>query len=144
MNPPDKKRLLQPIAAIETLERGKLSAYTFKERPGVSGPYHKLQYWRNGKNHTRYVSQAELPALGTALAGHVRYRQLTGQYADLIIAETRQNLAGLKKSLPTGDPPGPGRRNPTSDRVVSSGRTTPDPPHRFWRSGKKSDAIRGV
>jgi hypothetical protein len=37
------------------------------------------------------------PALETALAGHVRYRQLTEQYADLIIAETRQNLAGLKK-----------------------------------------------
>jgi len=34
------------------------------------------------------------PALETALAGHVRYRQLTEQYADLIIAETRQNLAG--------------------------------------------------
>jgi hypothetical protein len=58
MNPPDKSRLLQPIAAIETMERGKLSAFTFKERPGVSGPYHKLQYWRNGKNHTRYVSEA--------------------------------------------------------------------------------------
>ena len=40
------------------------------------------------------------PALETALAGHVRYRQLTEQYADLIIAETRQNLAGIKKSLP--------------------------------------------
>ena len=49
MNPPDKTHLLQPIAAIETLERGKLSAYTFKERPGVSDPYHKLQYWRSGK-----------------------------------------------------------------------------------------------
>jgi len=45
----------------------------------------------------RYVSETELPALETALAGHVRYRQLTGQYADLIIAETRQNLAGFKK-----------------------------------------------
>ena len=74
MNPPDKSRLLQPIAAIETMERGKLSAYTFKERPGVSGPCHKLQFWRDGKNHTRYVFQAELPALETALTGYVRYR----------------------------------------------------------------------
>ena len=55
---------------------------------------------RDGKKHTRYVSEAELPALETALAGHVRHRQLTGQYADLIIAETRQNLAGLKKACP--------------------------------------------
>ena len=97
MNPPDKTRILQEIAAIETMERGKLSDYAFKERPGVSGPYHKLQYWRDGKNHTRYVSEAELPALEHALASHARYRELTEQYADLIIEETRQNLAGLKK-----------------------------------------------
>ena len=97
MNPPDKTQILQQIAAIATMERGKLSAYAFKERPGASGPYHKLQYWRDGKNHTRYVSAEELPAVEAALAGHSQYRQLTEQYADLIIAETRQNIAGLKK-----------------------------------------------
>jgi hypothetical protein len=37
-----------------------------------------------------------------ALAGHSQYRQLTEQYADLIIEETRQNIAGLKKK---GCPP---------------------------------------
>ena len=97
MNPPTKTSILQEIAAIETMEMGKLSAYAFKDRPGASGPYHKLQYWRDGKNHTRYVSAEELPAVETALAGHSRYRQLTEQYADLIIAETRQNIAGIKK-----------------------------------------------
>ncbi len=97
MNPPDKTRLLQQIAAIDAMERGKLSAYAFKERPGVSGPYHKLQYWRDGKNYTRYVSAEELPAVEAALAGHAQFRQLTEQYADLIIGETRQNIAGFKK-----------------------------------------------
>ena len=97
MNPPDKTRLLQQIAAIDAMERGKLSAYAFKERSGVSGPYHKLQYWRDGKNHTRYVSAQELPAVEAALAGHAQYRQLTEQYADLIIEQTRQNIAGFKK-----------------------------------------------
>lgn len=97
MKPTDKTSLLQQIAAIDAMERGKLSAYTFKERPGVSGPYHKLQYWQDGKNHTRYVSEAELPAVEAALAGHARYRQLIEQYADVIIEETRQNFAGLKK-----------------------------------------------
>lgn len=97
MNATDKTHLLQQIAAIEAMERGKLSAYSFKERPAGSGPYHKLQYWRDGKNHTRYVAEAELPAVEAALAGHARYRQLTEQYADLVIEETRQNLAGLKK-----------------------------------------------
>jgi hypothetical protein len=97
MNPPDKTRILQQIAAIAAMERGKLSDYSFKERPGASGPYHKLQYWRDGKNHTRYVSQEDLPAVEAALAGHAQYRQLTEQYADLVIEETRQNLAGFKK-----------------------------------------------
>jgi hypothetical protein len=97
MNPTDKTHILQQIAAIDAMERGKLSAYIFKERPEGSGPYHKLQYWRDGKNHTRYIPEAELPAVEAALAGHARYRQLTEQYADLIIEETRQNIAGLKK-----------------------------------------------
>ncbi len=97
MNTSNKTRIFQQIAAIDTMERGKLSAYTFNDRPGASGPYHKLQSWRDGKNHTRYVSEAELPAVKAALAGHARYQQLTEQYADLIIAETRQNIANLKK-----------------------------------------------
>jgi hypothetical protein len=97
MNPPNKTRLLEQIAAIPAMERGKLSPYTFKERSHASGPYHKLQRWQDGKNHTRYVSAAELPAVQTALAGYAQFRQLTGQYAELVIAETRQNIAGLKK-----------------------------------------------
>jgi hypothetical protein len=44
-----KRQLLQQIAAIPGMERGKLSAYSFKERSGVAGPYHKLQHWQDGK-----------------------------------------------------------------------------------------------
>src|SRR5207247_9927276 len=97
MTSPDKSRLLQQIAAIPAMERGKLSDYSFKERPGTSGPYHKLQHWREGKNHTRYVSAQELPTVQSALAGYAQYRQLTEQYADLVIEETRQQIAGSKK-----------------------------------------------
>jgi hypothetical protein len=98
MNAPDKSRLLAQIAAIPARERGKLSTYTFKERSHTAGPYHKLQRWQEGKNHTRYVSTDELPAVQTALAGYAQFRQLTEQYADLVIAETRQNIAGSKKN----------------------------------------------
>jgi hypothetical protein len=100
MNPSDKTRILQQIAAIPSMERGKLSTYTFKERSATAGPYHKLQHWENGKNHTRYVSPQELPALQAALAGYAQYQQLTEQYADLLIAETRQQVTGLKKKTP--------------------------------------------
>jgi hypothetical protein len=97
MNTPTKPQLLQQIAAISAMERGKLSAYSFKERPGRNGPYHKLQSWQGGKNHTRYVPADELPAVQAALTGYDQYEQLTRQYADLVIAETRQSMAASKK-----------------------------------------------
>ena len=98
MNQSTKTHLLQQIAAIPAMERGKISRYTFKGRSDASGPYHKLQRWQDGKNHTRYVSADELPAVQTALAGYTQFRQLTEQYADLVIQETRQNIAGSKKN----------------------------------------------
>jgi hypothetical protein len=98
MNHRNKQQLLQRIAAIPAMERGKLSAYSFLDRSGVAGPYHKLQHWQDGKNHTRYVPAEDLPALQAALAGYAQYQQLTEQYAQLVIAETRRNMTALKKS----------------------------------------------
>jgi hypothetical protein len=98
MNQSTKTHLLEQIAAIPAMERGKLSRYTFKERSNASGPYHKLQRWQDGKNHTRYVSADELPAVQHALAGYAQFRQLTEQYAGLVIEETRRNIAGSKKN----------------------------------------------
>ena len=97
MKTTDKNRILQQIAAIPTMERGKLSTYTLKDRSPTAGPYYRLQYWQNGKNHSRYVSHAELPAVQAAIAGHTQFCQLTEQYAELIIADTRQNIADVKK-----------------------------------------------
>jgi hypothetical protein len=97
MNNLNKQQILQQIGAIPTMERGKLSDYSFKARSGVTGPYHKLQQWQEGKNHTRYVPAEELPAVEAALAGYAQYQQLTEEYANLVIAETRQAIAGSKK-----------------------------------------------
>lgn len=97
MNTPTKEQLLQQICAIESMERGKLSTYSFKERSGAGGPYHKLQHWQEGKNQTRYIPAEEVPAVQAALAGYARYEQLTEQYAQRVIEETRQVLAGSKK-----------------------------------------------
>ncbi len=98
MNNPSKQHLLQQIAAIAAMEQGKLSAYSFKERSGAAGPYHKLQHWQKGKNQTRYIPVDQLPAIEAALAGYAQYQQLTEQYAQMVITETRQNLATSKKS----------------------------------------------
>lgn len=102
MNPSKKTQLLEQIAAIPAMERGKLS-------PHSSGRHQKLQCWQAGKNHTRHVAADELPAVESALAGYVQYRQLTEQYADLVIQETRQNIAAAKKkhrSRPPSSSPG--------------------------------------
>jgi hypothetical protein len=98
MNSPTKQQVLQQISAIPAMERGKLCAYSFKDRPGHTGPYHKLQQWDNGKNRTRYVPADELADLEAALAGYSQYQELTRQYADLVIAETRQSIASKKKT----------------------------------------------
>ena len=106
MSAPVKQQLVQQILAISAMERGKLSDYSFKERPGPSGPYHKLQSWRDGKNHTRHVPAEELSDVRAALAGYEQFQKLTRQYADLVVAETRQNLAASKKKRvpPTSSP----------------------------------------
>lgn len=98
MIPLDKSQILRRIAAIPAMERGKLSAYAH-ERLGTSGPYHRLQQWKDGKNHTRHIPTEELPAVQAALAGYADFQQLTEQYADVVVAETRQNLAEAKKNL---------------------------------------------
>jgi hypothetical protein len=94
MNQPEKTRLLEQIAAIPAMERGKLTSHS-------SGRHLKLQSWREGKNHTRHVSADELPAVESALAGYAQYRQLTEEYADMVIQETRQNIAAVKKKFPS-------------------------------------------
>jgi hypothetical protein len=106
MNQPEKTRLLQQIAAIPAMERGKLS-------PHSSGRHQKLQCWQEGRNHTRHVAADELPAVESALAGYAQYRQLTEQYADLVIQETRQNIASVKKKIPAR-PPSSSRRKKRS------------------------------
>ena len=106
MNQLEKTRLLQQIAAIPTMERGKLS-------PHSSGRHQKLQCWQEGRNHTRHVAADELPAVESALAGYAQYRQLTEEYADLVIQETRQNIAAAKKKN-ASRPPSSARRKKKS------------------------------
>lgn len=97
---PTPANLLTQIAQIDAMELGKLSEYCPSGRSKDSGPYYKLQCWQNGQNHTRHVRPEELPALRQALEGYTRFRTLTEQYAQLIVAQTRARLAeGVKKKI---------------------------------------------
>jgi hypothetical protein len=110
MSDAKKQDLLQQMAAIPTMERGKLSTYTFKERGDGAGPYHKLQAWQAGQNQTRYVPAAEVPAVQAALAGYQQYQQLTAAYAELVIQETRAGTGPAKKKRPAPGAASPKRR----------------------------------
>lgn len=76
------------------MERGKLSTYHIKGRPADAGPYHKLQAWEQGKNHTCHVRPEQVSLLEEALAGYAQFQQLTEQYAQIIIQQIRQQWQG--------------------------------------------------
>jgi hypothetical protein len=97
MTTPTKQQILLQIAQIRSMEQGKLSSYSFEERSSNAGPYYKLQHWQNGKNHTRYVSAEHLPLVEEALSGYAKFRELTDQYAQLVIEETRQAMSTHSK-----------------------------------------------
>lgn len=104
--------LLAQIAQIQFMERGKLSAYTFKDRATSATPYYKLQRWEKGQNVTRYIRAEQVPLLEQAVAGYAQFQALVEQYAQGVIARTRQQLAavGVKKKK------SPGRRLTSSWR----------------------------
>jgi len=108
MDQTEKTRLLEQIAAIPAMERGTLSLHS-------SGRHHRLQCWREGRNHSRHVPAGELPAIQGALEGYAQYRQLTEQYADLVIQETRRNLADAKKKNPSRPPSSSRRKKKSSN-----------------------------
>jgi hypothetical protein len=88
------QNLLAQIAQIQTMERGKLSSL----RETSAGTAFKLQAWENGKNVSRYIPAGQVAAVQEAVGGYQRFQELTEQYAQLKIQETRAVIAaGSKK-----------------------------------------------
>lgn len=86
--------ILQQIASIQTMERGKLSVI----KVSSSGPFYKIQAREQGKNVTRYVPRDQVGAVQEAIEGYQRFESLTEQYSQQVIERTRQAIAaGSKK-----------------------------------------------
>jgi len=81
---PTKKmqKLLERIAQIERMERGKLCA--MGERP-----HYNHQTWQDGKNVARYVPATEVNFVTDAIAGYKLFTELAEQYVDEVIRQTR-------------------------------------------------------
>ena len=89
------RRLLERMAEIDRMERGKLCRMSGR-------PNYNLQAWRNGRNEVRYVRQEELDAVQQAIDGYNLFMKLAHQYADALIQQTRREhkkrFPGKKKS----------------------------------------------
>ena len=87
-------QILQQIAQIQHMEPGKLCVI----RQGPNGPYYNLQCREHGKTRTRYVPPDQVEVLTQHTANYQKFQELVGQYAQLIIEQTRaERLGGLKK-----------------------------------------------
>jgi hypothetical protein len=103
--------VLQKIAQIQFMERGKLSII----KESASGPFYKLQARENGKNVTRYVPREQAPAVQQALDGFKQFQALTEQYAEEVITQTRAAIAaGSKKKPARSRSSGPRNRKSTN------------------------------
>ena len=77
------KSLLDRIATIERMERGKLCQ--MGERP-----HYNHQTWQEGRNVVRYVPANEMKSLQEAISGYNQFLKLVEQYADEVIRQTRR------------------------------------------------------
>ncbi len=84
------QRLLERMAAIERMERGKVCR--MGERP-----HYNHQTWEDGRNVVRYVPKGEVEQLKKDIAGYQQFITLAEQYADEVIRQTRRARQGTKK-----------------------------------------------
>ena len=92
--PSTPENLLQQMAGIQHLERGKLCVL----RHGPNGPYYNLQHWENGKNVSQYVPADQVAKVQENLAAHQQFESLAEQYVRMLSERTRaERLSGSKK-----------------------------------------------
>jgi hypothetical protein len=84
------KRLLERIAEIEEMERGKLCQMGDR-------PHYNHQTWENGKNVVRYVPAREREFLQNAIDGYQTFLRLAEEYADEVIRQTRRKREKMFK-----------------------------------------------
>ena len=84
------KRLLERMANIERMERGKLCQMGGR-------PHYNHQTWRDGRNEVRYVSKDDVAELKKDMAGYQEFTKLAEQYADEVILATRREREKEKR-----------------------------------------------
>lgn len=83
-------RLLERMAAIERMERGKVCQMGGR-------PHYNHQTWQDGHNVVRYVPKDEVAQLKIDIANYHQFIKLAEQYVDEVIHQTRRTRQGKKK-----------------------------------------------
>jgi hypothetical protein len=112
MNPnTTPQSVLKQIAEIQRMEPGKLCVIG----RGPNGPYYNLQCREEGETLSRYVSADQLAMVTEHTANYRRFQTLVGDYAALVVAQTRaEREAGLKKKTRHPKSSSPGTRKSKS------------------------------
>ncbi len=85
------ERLLERMADIERMERGKLCQMGGR-------PRYNHQTWRDGRNEVRYVPKDEVVELQKDIAGYQLFIKLAEQYAGEVILASRRAREKKKRS----------------------------------------------
>lgn len=105
--------ILAEMATIHVTLRGKL---TEQRRPSATGGqhvYYRLQSWRDGRNHTRYIPPDQVAEVRIAIANHHRLQALTQQLVETTEA-IGQASPGAESKKKRAKPPMPPGRNSTA------------------------------
>jgi hypothetical protein len=95
-----KAALLEQMAQIPRIIRGKLTTQTYVTKGRSQGPYFTLQRWDEGKNKSQRISSQDLPMIQDALTGYERFEQLAGQFVGLAEKQTWEDQpADVKKKF---------------------------------------------
>jgi len=93
-----KAQILQQMAEIDRMQRGRLSEQFFKKtKQGqeiLLGPYYVLQRWSEGKNLSERVPSQAVASMRAAIEGYERFEKLAEEYVELTERLTRQAEAG--------------------------------------------------
>jgi len=81
-----KAQILQEMAEIDRMQRGRLSEQFFKKtkegRETTLGPYYVLQRWSEGRNLCQRVAAQEVASVRSAIEGYERFEKLAEQDTD--------------------------------------------------------------
>jgi hypothetical protein len=87
-------QILQQIAQIRRMEPGKVCVMG----QGPNGPYYNLQCREHGKSTSRYVPADQVEVVTQHTENYQQFQDLVSQYAQVIVAQTREErAAGVKK-----------------------------------------------